>query len=46
MPNEVRGEISPHFLERSAIDNKDLVTQKIKKLGDDSAQLVCSGLTV
>ncbi|KAH8933702.1 hypothetical protein BDL97_18G043800 [Sphagnum fallax] len=45
MPNEVRGEISPHFLERSAIDNKDLVTQKIKKLGDDSAQLVCSGLT-
>ncbi|CAM6015906.1 unnamed protein product [Sphagnum balticum] len=45
MPNEVRGEISPHFLERSAIDNKDLVTQKIKKLGDDSAQLICSGLT-
>ncbi|CAK9868490.1 unnamed protein product, partial [Sphagnum jensenii] len=45
MPDEVRGEISPHFLERSAIDNKDLVTQKIKKLGDDSAQLVCSGLT-
>jgi hypothetical protein len=45
MPNEVRDEISPHFLERSAIKEKNLVTQKIKKL-DDSAQLVRSGLTV
>jgi fatty acyl-ACP thioesterase B len=45
MPNEVREEISPHFLERSAIKENNLVTQKIKKL-DDSAQLVRSGLTV
>ncbi|CAK9220983.1 unnamed protein product [Sphagnum troendelagicum] len=44
MPNEVREEISPHFLERSAIKENNIVTQKIKKL-DDSAQLVRSGLT-
>ena len=45
MLDEVRAEISPYFLERSAIKNESAMTQKISKL-DDSAEFVRCGLTV
>ena len=45
MPDEVRAEICPYFLERSAIKDEGLSMQKINKL-DDSAEHVRSGLTV
>lgn len=45
MPDEVRAEICPYFLERSAIKDEGSNMQKINKL-DDSAEHVRSGLTV
>lgn len=44
MPEEVRAEISPYFLERSAIKDDTLLTHKILRLNDD-AECVRSGLT-
>jgi len=44
MPDEVRAEICPYFLERSAIKDEGSNMQKINKL-DDSAEHVRSGLT-
>lgn len=45
MPEEVRAEISPYFLERSAIKDESLLTQKILRLNGD-AESIRSGLTV
>ena len=45
MPEEVRAEISPYFLERSAIKDESLLAQKILRL-NDNAECVRSGLTV
>lgn len=45
MPEEVRAEISPYFLERFAIKDEDEMTQKICRL-NGSAEYVRSGLTV
>jgi fatty acyl-ACP thioesterase B len=45
MPEEVRAEISPYFLERSAIKDDTVLTHKILRLNDD-AECVRSGLTV
>lgn len=45
MPEEVRAEISPYFLERSAIKDESLLTQKIIRL-NGNAEFVRSGLTV
>ncbi|KAG0609216.1 hypothetical protein M758_8G167200 [Ceratodon purpureus] len=44
MPEEVRAEISPYFLERSAIKDESLLAQKILRL-NDNAECVRSGLT-
>ncbi|XP_024359990.1 palmitoyl-acyl carrier protein thioesterase, chloroplastic isoform X2 [Physcomitrium patens] len=44
MPEEVRAEISPYFLDRSAIKDESMLTQKIIRL-DGNAQFVRSGLT-
>lgn len=44
MPEEVRAEISPYFLERFAIKDEDEMTQKICRL-NGSAEYVRSGLT-
>ncbi|BBN01864.1 fatty acyl-ACP thioesterase B [Marchantia polymorpha subsp. ruderalis] len=43
MPDEVRTEISPHYLERSAILEKN--SQKIVRLDDEAAEYIRSGLT-
>ncbi|KAL2643103.1 hypothetical protein R1flu_010690 [Riccia fluitans] len=43
MPDEVRAEISPHYLERSAILEKN--SEKIVRLDEDAAEYVRSGLT-
>lgn len=45
MPEEVRAEISPYFLERSAIKDENMMTQKIIRL-NGNAECVRSGLTV
>lgn len=45
MPEEVRAEICPYFLERSAIIDESLLTQKIIRL-NGNAEFVRSGLTV
>ena len=45
MPEEVRAEICPYFLERSAIKDESLLTQKIIRL-NGNAEFVRSGLTV
>lgn len=45
MPEEVRTEISPYFLDRSAIKHESMLTQKIIRL-DGNAEFVRSGLTV
>ena len=44
MPEEVRAEIGPYFVERSAIVDED--SRKLPKLNDDTADYVKSGLTV
>lgn len=44
MPEEVRTEISPYFLDRSAIKHESMLTQKIIRL-DGNAEFVRSGLT-
>lgn len=44
MPEEVRAEISPYFLERSAIKDENMMTQKIIRL-NGNAECVRSGLT-
>jgi len=44
MPEEVRAEISPYFLSRSAIKVESLLTQKIIRL-NGNAEFVRSGLT-
>jgi fatty acyl-ACP thioesterase B len=44
MPEEVRAEICPYFLERSAIKDESLLTQKIIRL-NGNAEFVRSGLT-
>ncbi|KAG0557045.1 hypothetical protein KC19_11G098600 [Ceratodon purpureus] len=44
MPEEVRAEISPYFLERSAIKDESTMTQKIIRL-NGNAEYVRSGLT-
>jgi len=44
MPEEVRAEIGPHFVERTAIADED--SRKLPKLNDDTADYVKSGLTV
>lgn len=43
MPEEVRAEISPHFHERSAMNDQSEVTQRISKI-NGSAEYVHSGL--
>ncbi|KAL3696425.1 hypothetical protein R1sor_010501 [Riccia sorocarpa] len=43
MPDEVRAEISPHYLERSAILEKN--SEKIVRLEEDAAEYVRSNLT-
>jgi fatty acyl-ACP thioesterase B len=45
MPEEVRAEISPYFLSRSAIKDESTMTQKISRL-NGNADYVRSGLTV
>lgn len=45
MPEEVRAEISPHFHERSAMNDQSEVTQRISKI-NGSAEYVHSGLMV
>lgn len=44
MPEEVRAEIEPYFLERSAIIDED--SRKLPKLDDDTADYISKGLTV
>ncbi|KAH7657291.1 Acyl-ACP thioesterase protein [Dioscorea alata] len=43
MPEEVRAEIEPYFLERSAIIDED--SRKLPKLDDDTADYIRKGLT-
>lgn len=43
MPDEVRAEIGPYFIERTAIIDED--SRKLPKLHDDTAQYVREGLT-
>lgn len=44
MPEEVRAEIGPYFIERSAIIDED--SRKLPKLDDNTADIVKSGLAV
>lgn len=43
MPDEVRAEIGPYFIERTAVIDED--SRKLPKLDDDTAQYVREGLT-
>ncbi|XP_020582393.1 palmitoyl-acyl carrier protein thioesterase, chloroplastic-like [Phalaenopsis equestris] len=43
MPDEVRAEIGPYFIERMAVIDED--SRKLPKLDDDTAQYVQEGLT-
>ena len=44
MPEEVKAEIGPYFVECTAIVDED--SRKLPKLNDDTADYVKSGLTV
>ncbi|MQL89503.1 hypothetical protein Taro_022079, partial [Colocasia esculenta] len=42
LPEEVRAEIEPYFIERSAVVDED--SRKLLKIDDDTADYVCKGL--
>lgn len=44
MPDEVRAEIGPYFIERNALVDED--SRKLPKLDDDTAHYAQKGLTV
>lgn len=44
IPEEVRGEIEPYFLESAPVVEED--DQKLPKLDEETADFICKGLTV
>ena len=46
IPDEVRKEVQPFYLDRVAIPTADLDCEKIDKLSDETAHRIRSGLAV
>ena len=46
MPEEVRQELTPFYLNRSAIANKETDCEKIDKLTDEDSERIQPGLAV
>lgn len=44
IPEEVRGEIEPYFLESAPVVEED--DRKLPKLDEETADFICEGLTV
>jgi fatty acyl-ACP thioesterase B len=44
IPEEVRGEIEPHFLTSDPVVNED--SRKLPKIDDNTADYICESLTV
>ncbi|KAL6581146.1 hypothetical protein OROMI_007069 [Orobanche minor] len=44
IPDEVKKEVQPFYLNRAAISTEDMDIDKIEKLTDDTAEIICTGL--